>query len=1000
MKTNTEWLEHAASKYEQLGCWEPLTLGEQLRLWAEQYQSRVALVEDNIRLTYQELDRKVDELASGFFHMGIKKGDNVVVQLPNRISFVLACFALFRIGALPVLALPAHRETELDGIFNLAQPVAYIVPSVFFGFDYTKMAKQLVKKHPSVKFMITDGECEGGISLDDISMPPADLESPSYKDTALLLLSGGTTGTPKLIPRTHADYAYNAKASAMRCELNPQSVYLAVLPVAHNFPLCCPGILGTLSAGGKVVMCQTTSCDEAFPLIEKERVTITALVPALVKLWLEVLEWDASGDISSLEVLQVGGSMLDENLAKRIDPEMKCRLQQVFGMAEGLICCTSLDDPDPVILSCQGRPISEADEIRIVDEDGNDVAQGEFGELLVKGPYTINGYYRAPEQNRKHFTLDGYYRSGDKARITPDGNIQIGGRIKEQINRAGEKIMSAEVESYLCAHPDIKDAALISIPDDTLGERSCAYLIADNREISLADIHLFLYDMGVARYKMPDQIQFIDFWPLTAIGKVDKNKLRKLAAEADRKAEEEDSPATYLEETIDFGGDAHIAAAHLAESGLYENYLLYENGDELSLGMGIHALLSVDAKHTTLKTAEKGLQFENETLSETIDKAFSSVPLQNWRAYGTANFGLSRYNHKLPLLSEDPCLLKLFIPEVEVRFTDGSILLRALREDRLEQFSQLLRNLPEMGHCNSMGDNLAQRVGKPKLDVPEIRTHDAASYMNIVAEAVKEIQARKYQKVILSRKIPLHRDLDMAASYIAGRRVNTPARSFLLRLDGLHAAGFSPETVVEVDSLGWVSTFPLAGTRASGCSKEEGDKLRDELLNDPKEIAEHAVSVKLAFEELKSVCDAETIAMSDFMSVINRGTVQHIASRLKGKLKPGCNSWHAFNALFPAVTASGIPKKESIDAIGRFESHPRNLYSGCVMTVDSDGAMDAALVLRSIYQQDKNAWLHAGAGVVEMSLPSRELEETCEKLSSFSRQLIASSREREYQKQV
>jgi yersiniabactin salicyl-AMP ligase len=986
MRTNKEWFEQTVIKYEQLGYWEPLTLGQQLRLWAETYQNRVALVEDDTRLTYMELDRKADELAAGFFDMGIKKGDNVVVQLPNRISFVITCFALFRIGALPVLSLPAHRERELDGIFGLAKPVAYVIPTAFLGFDYKKMADQLVKKHPSVKLIITDGNSEGGFNLANISMPPADLATPSYRDTALLLLSGGTTGIPKLIPRTHADYAYNAKAAATRCKLNPQSVYLAVLPVAHNFPLCCPGILGTLSAGGKVVLCKTTSCDEAFPLIEKERVTITALVPAMVNLWLEVFEWDSSCDISSLEVLQVGGSMLEENLAKRIMPELKCRLQQVFGIAEGLICCTSINDPDHIIHSCQGRPISEGDELRIVDTDGNDVAAGEYGELLVRGPYTISGYYRAPEQNRKDFTPDGFYRSGDRARMTPEGNIQIGGRIKEQINRAGEKIMPVEIESYLCLHPDIKDAALIGLPDENLGERSCVYLISDNRQISLTDIHKFLNDMGVARYKMPDQIELIDFWPLTSVGKVDKTKLKELAAGLDRKTE--DSPTAYLEETINFEGDAHFAASQIVDSGLFENYLLYENEEMLSLGMGIHALLSVDSEYTTLTLNNKTLQFENGILSETIARAFSSVRLKNWRAYGTANFGLSRYNYKLPLLSEDHCLLKLFIPEIEVRFRKGAILLRALEVEQFKEIGKLVKKILYMGHNKSSENGLAKRVAGEKLAVPWVNTHNAEEYMKIVAAAVKEIQERKYQKVILSRKIPLNQELDMVASYIAGRKVNSPARSFLLSLYGLNAAGFSPETVVEVDSLGWVSTQPLAGTRASGCSEEEESKLRDELLNDPKEIAEHAVSVKMAFEEIRSICDSETIAVSDYMSVAKRGTVQHIASRLKGKLKPGYNSWHAFNAMFPAVTASGIPPKESIDAIGRFEVHPRNLYSGCVITFDSDGAMDAALVLRTIFQKDKSAWLHTGAGIVEMSSPSRELEETREKLSSYSRQLV------------
>lgn len=980
MRASTELIE----QYEERGFWEPLTLGQQLRKWAEQYQNKEALVEGGERLTYRELDRKVDVLASGFYHMGIKKGDNVAVQLPNRISFVLTCFALFRIGAVPILVLPAHREAELDGIFTLAKPVAYIIPTTFLGFDYTKMAEHLVKKHSSVKFVMTDGDSPLGINLAEIGGPAALLEAPSYTDIALLLLSGGTTGTPKLIPRTHADYAYNAKASAKRCELTEKSVYLAVLPIAHNFPLCCPGILGTLSVGGKIVLCQTTSCDEAFPLIEKERVTITGLVPSIVQVWQEVLEWDRSSNLSSLEVLQVGGSMLDDQLATRITQEWSCKLQQVFGMAEGLICCTSLDDPASVITTSQGRPISAGDEVRIVDEHGNDVLPGEFGELIVRGPYTIRGYYLAPEQNRESFTPDGYYRSGDKARITPEGNIQIGGRIKELINRAGEKIMPAEVESYLRMHPDVKDAALITLPDAVLGEKSCAFLITDNEQISLGDIHAFFQEKGVARYKMPDQIEFIDFWPLTSVGKINKAKLKELALT--EKREDKKAAIAYQEESLAFTGDAHMTAAQIVECGLYENYLLYENGDELSVGMGIHALLYVDADQTTLTYQNETYRFDNHELSKTIEQAFAHVPLQNWRAYGTVNFGMARYYQGLPLLSEESCLVKLFIPEVELRFHKGSVLLRALSDHKLSEVSQLLREMMMDGAGEQ--SSLAKRVDSEKLVVPQADTHDAEAYMQSVAEAVHEIQARKYHKVILSRKIPLEHELDLVASYIAGRRVNTPARSFLVSLEGIGAAGFSPETVVEVDSEGWVSTFPLAGTRSKGSSEEEASRLREELLNDPKEIAEHAVSVKLAFEELSSICDSTTIILSDFMSVASRGTVQHIASRLKGKLKQDFNSWDAFRALFPAVTASGIPKKESIEAIGRLENVPRNLYSGCVMTFDSDGAMDAALVLRTIYQKDKQAWLHAGAGVVEMSLPPRELEETREKLSSFARQLI------------
>ncbi len=533
MKSNPADRQQRVTGYEQKGYWQPFTLGEHLRAWARKYGERVALVGQGRRMSYKELDRCADELASGFYHLGIKPGDRILIQLPNRIEFVLSCFALFRIGAIPILSMPSGREADIDALCNLAGPVAYITTSRFLGFDFYALAQKMASKHPCLKYIITDEGVESGnLALCNLGRPPSDLVGPHYRDTALLLLSGGTTGTPKLIPRTHTDYAYNARASAQRCRLTAQSVCLTVLPAAHNFPLACPGILGTLSVGGRVVLAQTTSYDEAFPLIEKERVTITALVPSLVNFWLAAREWDAS-DLSSLRLLQVGGAPLDAALAAAVEPVLGCCLQQVFGMAEGLLCYTRPEDPGHVVIHTQGRPLCEDDEIRIVDEQDNDLPHGEMGELLVRGPYTIRGYYRAPEENRRAFTFDEFYRSGDKARITPEGNIQVKGRIKDQINRAGEKIAAAEIEFHLRAHPDIRDAALVALPDEHLGERSCAFIMCSAPHPDLTTIHKFLRQRGLARHKMPDQLESIDAWPMTDVGKINK---RELVSQASLKA--------------------------------------------------------------------------------------------------------------------------------------------------------------------------------------------------------------------------------------------------------------------------------------------------------------------------------------------------------------------------------------------------------------------------------------------------------------------------------
>ncbi|MTI60085.1 MAG: AMP-binding protein [Firmicutes bacterium] len=512
-------------QYENFEGWEKLSFGEQLRNWSRLYGDKIAVIEEDKQITYIELDEKIDELAFGLRDIGIKVNDNIVLQLPNRISMVIAFFAISRAGAVPIMVLPAHREAELEGIFNLAKPTAYIIPERYLGYDYTQMADKLKDKHSSVKHVIVDGE-EGETLLKDIKGKKKVLpELNSYK-TGVLLLSGGTTGSPKLIPRTHTDYIYNAKTAAKHCRLDQNSVYLTVLPAAHNFSLSCPGILGTLSSGGRVVMSKTPSPDIALPLIQKEKVTIIALVPAMLGVFMEMLEEDKSYDLSSLEILQVGGAMLEDKLAEEVIETWPCKLQQVFGTAEGLICFTALDDSKEIITSCQGKPISEADEIKIVDKQGLPVADGVYGELLARGPYTIDSYYKAAEANKKSFTEEGYYCTGDRAMITKEGNIRIGGRIKEQINRAGEKIMPAEIETYLLEYPDVKEAIVIGILDQNLGERTCAFLLTrDDVKIELSALHQFLENIGVARYKMPDQVEFVDMWPVTSVGKIDKKEL-------------------------------------------------------------------------------------------------------------------------------------------------------------------------------------------------------------------------------------------------------------------------------------------------------------------------------------------------------------------------------------------------------------------------------------------------------------------------------------------
>ena len=281
--------------------------------------------------------------------------------------------------------------------------------------------------------------------------------------------------------------------------------------------------------GGKVVLAGNIGPEEAFALIERERITFTALVPALLNLWLEVKEWE-DADISSLRFIEAGGSAVDPGMAARVEPVLGCRMVNVFGTAEGLICTTALEDDEEIICNTQGRPLSPADEVRMVDENGRDVPAGQAGEMIVRGPYTIQGYYRAPEVNRHAVTEDGYYRTGDVARFTPEGRIVVCGRIKEQINRAGEKIAPVEVETVLRTMPGVTDAAVVGVEDAELGERICAWIMTDGDGPALADVYAHFEKSGMARFKYPDQLEVVQTWPVTSVGKVDMRALAGMAA--------------------------------------------------------------------------------------------------------------------------------------------------------------------------------------------------------------------------------------------------------------------------------------------------------------------------------------------------------------------------------------------------------------------------------------------------------------------------------------
>lgn len=534
----TTWPEEFARRYRQQGYWADITLHDMLAGSIRAAPERTALVQGERRISYGQLGDAIDRLAGRLINLGFRPLDRVVFQLPNSIEFVIAFLALLRIGVIPVLALPAHRRDEISHFVAHAEAVGYFVPDLWRGYDYRRLAAEISAAAPSLRHVLVLGEpAANQISLTDLMADVGRDDpdrigdfSPSPDEVALMLLSGGTTGLPKMIPRTHNDYVYNCRQCGAAAGFNASTVLLALLPMAHNYTLGCPGVLGALAWGGTAVIASDASIETVARLIEGERVSvISAAVPLIVN-WLNA-ELPRDCDLSSLRVVMNGGAKLAPELRRRVESRFGCVFQESFGTGEGLLNMTRLDDPDEIRFTSSGRPISPADEIRIVDENGNDVADGETGELMCRGPYTVRGYYKAPEKTRAAFTHDGFYRMGDVVRRI-DGNLYVEGRLKDIINRGGEKISCEEVENHILSHPKVKNACVVAMPDPVFGEKACAFIIpVEGATLDLDEMNKFLLGREIAKFKLPERLRLVREFPISPAGKVLRRELRRIVSD-------------------------------------------------------------------------------------------------------------------------------------------------------------------------------------------------------------------------------------------------------------------------------------------------------------------------------------------------------------------------------------------------------------------------------------------------------------------------------------
>jgi 2,3-dihydroxybenzoate-AMP ligase len=528
-----------AARYRAKGYWEDRSLRDVFAEIFARYAERPAIIDRDRQVTYAQVDACATRLALNLLDEGLKPLDRVVMQLPNVIEFVYLYFALQKIGCIPIMALPTHRYREMSQFVELSGAVACAAPDRAREFDYRDLVRRIRATGKSLRLGIILGDPGRDLlSLTELMERPSKRSADELRnikidpeDPAVFQLSGGTTGIPKLIPRTHNDYVYNSRMAASVTGVGPDRIFLNVLPLAHNLPLACPGLQGYFLHGGKVVLANTTRSEDVFSLIERHRVSHIAVVPALlIRLINEPAIRDF--DLSSLQVIQSGGQRLQPEVrrrAKELIPSVT--VQENFGMAEGLLMFVRLDDPEEVRMETVGRPVSPDDEVRLVDDDDNEVAPGEIGELLARGPYTLRGYFGAPEYNGRAFTTDGFYRSGDLMRRHPSGNYMVEGRKKDLINRGGEKISAEEIENLILMHPAVQNVACVPMPDPMLGERMCACVILrPGHSLTLDQLVAFLMKEEIAKHKLPERVEILDDFPLSPFGKVSKKELTERIA--------------------------------------------------------------------------------------------------------------------------------------------------------------------------------------------------------------------------------------------------------------------------------------------------------------------------------------------------------------------------------------------------------------------------------------------------------------------------------------
>jgi non-ribosomal peptide synthetase component E (peptide arylation enzyme) len=534
----TPYKKKDAEEYNKFRWWAGLTFGDILDRAADIHPEKEAFVDGMTRLTYGEAREKTNKLAIGLMDLGIQPLDRVLIQLPNWNEFVLAYFAVQKIGAITVLLIDRYRQFEINRLIGLTGATSWIVAWEYRNTDFVPIIDDVLKEHPEMKHVITvrgEGDQKRFSSLErlieEAQLTEGNLariaeRRPDPMQVAHMGPTGGTTGAPKIVPRTHNSLITGTEYCCKAWEQSIEDINLLAGPIGHDLTFS-KGFMGSIVTMGKVVLLDSTDNQDICETIQREKVTSVLWVPTLAQKMLQYEDLDKF-DLSSLKKMHSAGGASHPGLVNEVTERLGMKFYNGYGGTEGMTTITRPRDDLKVICTTVGRPTCPWDTYKVIDMDGNELPPNREGELVLKGPGVFTGYYNNPEENAKVFTKDGFFRTGDVAKIDEKGYITITGRIKEMINRGGESISATEIERLLNRHPGVATVAVIPMPDPLMGERVCAYIQPKpGAQLDFEGIISFLRGQKASVLQLPERIEFIDAMPYTGVQKVDKRSLRE-----------------------------------------------------------------------------------------------------------------------------------------------------------------------------------------------------------------------------------------------------------------------------------------------------------------------------------------------------------------------------------------------------------------------------------------------------------------------------------------